>query len=198
MKVMVIASLLLTACASTTPVVLKSPPRGPGTPEGWIKVSLTIVGDTPGFGSSDGCTEMATKVGIELVEGAPRAGTLTFGEQDKNYFEMPGAPRQPIEALNPTSACTIALGRLVEIDKLVTIAKADPPATCEMVGHVQGEDKGWLGNGSLEVATIGAQLAVRKQGGNRFVLDMGTEDKRDRSSEASDVRVGGRAYRCAP
>lgn len=160
---------------------------------GWTQVSLTVGGGTPAGSSDADCVEVASKAGIQLVEGAPRAGTLTL-EQEKSYLEIAGAKREEIDSLNPKSACKVALGRLAEIDKLVAIGKSDPPAACEMVGQVQGEDEGWLGNGSLAVATVDAQLKVREKGGNRFVMDMGTEQKTGASS--TDLRIGGRAFRC--
>jgi len=190
MKVMV-GSLLLAACGAS-PHVLSTPPPTSTT---WTTVTLTLVGDTPTYGGSNDCVEVASKLGVRLVEGAPRAGTLTLGTNDETYLEIPGTPRYKIDAATPSGACKIALGRLVEINKLVAVGKEDPPATCELVGQVQGEDEGNLGHGSLEAATVDAQLQVRAKGGNRFVMDMGGEAKAGGGS--TNVRIGGRAYHCA-
>jgi hypothetical protein len=131
--------------------------------------------------------------GIQLVAGAPRAGTLTFGDNNTNYLEIANTPRYAIASLAPKTACRIALARLVEIDKLVPMAKADPPSTCEPVGSAQGVDEGWLDHGSVEAAVIEAQFKVRAQGGNLFVQDVAREDQ----TKDSTVRIDGRGFRCA-
>lgn len=191
-KHMVFASVVLVGC-TYSPGLLQSPKHEPA---GWTTVSLTLEGETWTNQSAEICMEEAHEAGITLAPGAALAGTLVLNDTDKNYLVTASAPRYPIPEANPRTACRLALARLVDLDKLVRIGKDDPPSSCEMIGRADGADSGWLGQGSFAAAVAQAQFKVRAQGGNLFVQDLARGSATTKS--ASDVRVDGRAFRCAP
>lgn len=198
-----LAALAVSACAVTDPVVLKSPKREPA---GWISVSFTVKGETNNTQSLEECLDEARAAGISLVEGAPRSGTLILDDRERNYFEMPGSPRYVIEEASPRTACRLALARLVDLDALVRVAKADAPEACKMLGRASGTDEGWMGRGSLAAAVAEAQFKVRAQGGNLYVQDLVEEEispppgappgTRLAYGRDTEIHIDGRAYRC--
>jgi hypothetical protein len=178
--------LALAACHHERhdPTLLQSP-----QPNAWVTVSLTVAGPESDDNKRNSCLEEAHAAGIQLANGAPTAGTLNFMDHD-DYLEMADAPngRYVFGAMGSNATCKLALARLVKLDQIVQMSKAEPQG-CQQLGMVEGSDSGFFHPGSYEAAVIEAQFKVRALGGNRFVQDamqlMGTR-----------VVVNGRGFRC--
>jgi len=189
MKALALAQVLvLGACHHATgPVLLLTPPLQQPP---WITVSLTIAGEEADDDKRETCVEEARNAGIQLAPNGARTGTLYFLDHD-DYLETATAPRFVFGAMSANATCKIALARLVDLDRVVRTAKADPQAKCEETGRVEGSDTGFLHPGSYDAAVAEAQFKVRLAGGNLFVQDASQQ-------LATRVVVNGRGYRCSP
>jgi len=180
--------LVLCGCRHATgPVLLLTPPLQQPP---WITVSLTIAGEEADDDKREACVEEARTAGIQLAPNGARTGTLYFLDHD-DYLETATAPRYVFGAMKAEATCRVALARLVELDRVVRMAKAEPQAKCEETGRVEGSDTGFLHPGSYDAAVAEAQFKVRLAGGTLFVLDASQQ-------LATRVVVNGRGYRCGP
>jgi len=179
--------VLFAAChhrAPQGPVLLQS-----NDPQTWTNVSLTVSGSEADDDKRKSCVEEAHTAGIQLVAGAPIAGTLYF--LDENDYLDTGAPGGKITfgAMGSNATCKLALAKLVNLDTVVPMSKQEPK-DCKPIGGVEGSDSGFLHPGSYEAAVVEAQFMVRARGGNFFVQDAVRQ-------EATHVVINGRGYLCA-
>ena len=182
-----VALLSLAACHRNKgpqgPVLLQS-----NDPQTWISVSLTVSGSEADDDKRKSCVDEAHDAGIQLVAGAPVAGTLYFLDEN-DYLEIPGQPNTKFGAMGSNATCKQALAKLVNLDTVVPMSKADPK-DCKPLGAVEGSDSGFMHPGSYEAAEIEAQFAVHAKGGNYFVQDAVR-------TEATRVVINGRGFQCA-
>jgi hypothetical protein len=160
-------------CAENLPLVVTDtmPPGG-----AWADVALTMTGPAANGDKRKECIKEAREAGIRLREGAPVAAALYLSDDGNRLSFADGRPEKMLGKWTMPAVCRVALAMTTRLDERVRQANGQAPPGCNMVGTVNGEDRGYaffvVQMASYEAAIAQMQFSALRMGANFVSVDV--------------------------